>query len=206
MDAQLKELIETIKSEGVESAEARAQEIIDQAQGRADEIVKAAQQEAEGIRKQAQTDAEKSRQSGEAALRQSARDLVLNVENRVSTLFRRIIEREVAGQYKPEVIAEAITALVKSWAENDGGGGIQVALPEESVKAVEESLRSKLGEELRKGVSLVPSGHVTSGFRVFEEGGSVYYDFTSEGIAEALSEYVSPRLADIIREAAKAEA
>lgn len=206
MDAQLKELIETIKSEGVESAEARAQEIIDQAQSRADEIVKAAQQEAENTRKQAQTDAEKTRQSGEAALRQSARDLVLNVENRVTTLFGRIIEREVAGQYTPEVIAEAITALVKGWAETGGTTDIQVALPEKSVKAVEESLRSKLGEELRKGVSLVPSGHVTSGFRVFEQSGSAYYDFTAEGVAEALSEYVSPRLAEIIREAAKAEA
>ena len=204
MDAQLKELIETIKSEGVESAEARAQEIIDQAQNRADDIVKAAQQEAETLRKQAQSDAEKARQSGEAALKQSARDLVLNVENRVTTLFRRVIEREVAGQYKPEVIAEAIAAVVKAWAEK-GTTDLQVALPEKELKAVEESLRSALGAELIKGVSLVPSGRVSNGFRVTEQGGSAYYDFTAEGVAEALSEHVSPRLAALIREAAKAE-
>ncbi len=204
MDAQLKELIETIKSEGVESAEARAQEIIDQAQSRADDIVKAAQQEAETLRKQAQSDAEKARQSGEAALRQSARDLVLNVENRVTTLFQRVIEREVAGQYKPEVIAEAIAAVVRAWAEK-GTTDLQIALPEKDVQAVEESLRSALGSELKKGVSLVPSGRVNSGFRVTEENGGVYYDFTAEGVAEALSEHVSPRLSSLIREAAKSE-
>ncbi|MFP4642964.1 MAG: V-type ATP synthase subunit E [Spirochaetales bacterium] len=204
MDAQLKELIETIKSEGVESAEARAQEIIDQAQSRAEDIVKAAQQEAETTRKQAQSDAEKARQSGEAALKQAARDLVLNVENRITTLFHRVIEREVAGQYKPETVAEAIAAVVKAWAEQ-GITDLEVALPEKQMNAVEETLRSALGAELRKGVSLVPSSRVSSGFRVTEQNGNAYYDFTAEGVAEALSEHVSPKLASIIREAANAQ-
>lgn len=202
MDAQLKELIETIKSEGIESAEARAQEIIDQAQSQADDIVKAARHEAEEIRKQAEADAQKAKQSGEAALRQSARDLVLNMENRVTKLFRKLIEQEVAGQYSAELVAEAIVAVVKGWAEK-GEASLQIALPEEQLSRVEESLRGKLGDELRSGVSLVPSGRVTSGFRVIEQDGAAYYDFTAEGVAEALSEYVSPRLAGIIREAAK---
>lgn len=204
MDAQLKELIETIKSEGVESAEARAQEIIDQAQSRADDIVKTAQQEAESIRRKAESDAEKARRSGEAALKQSARDLLLNVENRVTALFKRVMEREVAGQYKPEVVAEAITAVVKSWSEKEAGS-LEVAVSESSLKEIEAALKSKLGDELKKGVTLTPSARVNSGFRVTEEQGSAYYDFTAEGIAEVLSDYVSPRLAAIIREAAGSE-
>jgi V/A-type H+-transporting ATPase subunit E len=44
---------------------------------------------------------------------------------------------------------------------------------------------------------------VTGGFRIATQDGGVYYDFTVDAVADALSAYVTPRLAETIREAAK---
>ncbi len=200
MDAQLKELIETIKTEGVETAEARAQEIVDAAQKRADDIVHAAKQEADEIRKHAQDEARKSRRSGEAALRQAARDLILSVQNRLLKIFEHVVVENVDKAYTDSVLSEAIVALVKSFAEK-GETSLEVLVSEKSAAAIESAMRKEFTDQLRTGVQISGSAAVKSGFRVSEENGSVYYDFTAEGVAEALSVHLTPRLQEIIRNA-----
>ncbi|TVQ25260.1 MAG: V-type ATP synthase subunit E [Spirochaetaceae bacterium] len=200
MDAQLKELIETIKTEGVETAEARAQEIVDAAQKRADDIVHAAKQEADEIRKHAQDEARKSQRSGEAALKQAARDLILSVRNRLLKIFEHVVVDNVDHAYTESVLSEAIVASVKSFAEK-GETTLDILVSEKSVAAIESAMRKELTERLKTGVQISGSASVKNGFRVSEENGSVYYDFTAEGVAEALSAHLTPRLQTIIQNA-----
>jgi V/A-type H+-transporting ATPase subunit E len=40
---------------------------------------------------------------------------------------------------------------------------------------------------------------VQAGFRISTKDGSAYYDFSDEGIAEMLSAFVSPRLAELLQ-------
>ncbi len=204
MDAQIKELIETIKSEGVETAEARAQEIIDAAQKRADDIVHAAKQEADEIRKHAQEEARKAKRSGEAALEQGARDLILSVRNRLVTILESVVVDKVDAAYTESVLSEAIVAAVKNFA-GDGSDPIEVVVPEKSLQAIESATMKDLGDAIRNGANIVGSGTVKSGFRVSEQNGAVYYDFTASGLAEALSEHLTARLQTIVRNAGKTE-
>lgn len=204
MDAQLKELIETIKSEGVETAEARAQEIVDAAQKRADDIVHAAKQEADEIRKHAQEEARKAQRSGEAALEQAARDLILSVRNRLVHILEDVVVESVDSAYSESVLANAIVEAVKGFVSS-GQTSVEVVVPEQSVDAIDSAMRKDLTDEMKKGVNISGSSAVQSGFRVSQKDGAIFYDFTSAGVAEALSTHLTSRLQTIVRNADKTE-
>ncbi|MFP4509258.1 MAG: V-type ATP synthase subunit E [Spirochaetota bacterium] len=204
MDAQLKELIETIKSEGVETAEARAQEIVNAAQKRADDIVHAAKQEADEIRKHAQDEARKARRSGEAALEQAARDLILSVRNRLVQILENVVVESVDEAYNESVLAHAIVEAVKGFVSS-GHTSIEVIVPEQSLNAIDSAMRKELTDEIKKGVNISGSAAIHSGFRVSQQDGAIFYDFTSAGVAEALSTHLTSRLQSIVRNADKTE-
>ena len=58
-------------------------------------------------------------------------------------------------------------------------------------------------EKLMEGVNVLPDHSIKAGFKVTEKGASSYCDFTNESVANAFSSYLSPRLRDILKEAAK---
>jgi V/A-type H+-transporting ATPase subunit E len=62
-----------------------------------------------------------------------------------------------------------------------------------------------LAVELQKGVELKPFPEIEAGFRIAMKDGSAYYNFTDRGIAEILAEYLNPKIAEIVQEAAQKE-
>lgn len=202
MDAQLKEIIDTIKQEGVASAEKQSSEIINQAEERAKDIVRDAEERAKKIVEDAQTEAARLEQNGKEAIRQSGRDLILSLQSRITAVFDAVIHREVSGSFTDEVIAGAIVALVEKWSAQ-GNADITVLLPKDKLDAVEGMLTRKLQDHLRSGVTIKPQENLDEGFRIAEREGAVYYDFSAEGIATILAEYLNPQLSEIIRNAAQ---
>ncbi len=200
MDAQLSEIIQTIKSEGVENAEREAAEIKRKAEEEAEQTVKEAQARAQEIVENARSEAEKLEASGKAALRQAGRDLILNLRNRVTTLFDTVVKQSVTESYSSETVSEAIVALIKSWPEEQVND-LVVLLPESQRDEIEKQLRSKLADEFKKGLEIKPVHGINAGFRVSVKDGSVYYDFSDEGIAEVLSAYLNPRLQEAVTQA-----
>ena len=202
MDAQLNEIIETIKNEGVANAEREAGEIKKKAEEEAEQTVKDAEKRAQQIVDDAKAEAQKLEASGKEALTQAGRDLILNLQNRITHLFDAVVKQSVKEGYSTEAVTEAIVALVKSWPEKQTTD-LQVLLPEAQREKLESGLRSKLSQELSRGVEIKPVHGVDAGFRIATEGGSVYYDFSADGIAEVLSAYLNPRLQEVIKQAAE---
>lgn len=200
MDAQLNEIIQTIKSEGVENAEREAAEIKRKAEEEAEQTVKDAQARAQEIVENARSEAEKLEASGKAALKQAGRDLILNLRNRVTTLFDTVVKQSVTESYSPETVSEAVVALIKNWPE-DQANDLTILLPESQREKIEAQLRSKLAEEFKKGLEIKPVHGINAGFRISVKDGSVYYDFSEEGIAEVLSAYLNPRLQEAVTQA-----
>jgi V/A-type H+-transporting ATPase subunit E len=64
---------------------------------------------------------------------------------------------------------------------------------------------SRLVEELKKGFELKPLPTLEAGFRIGLKDGSAYYDFSDQGIAEILAEYLNPRLSELMSQAAAPE-
>ncbi|NBB90791.1 MAG: V-type ATP synthase subunit E [Spirochaetes bacterium] len=202
MDAQLNEIIETIKSEGVESAERQAAEIKKKAEEDADQTIKDAEKRAREIVEDARAEAQKLEQSGKQALTQAGRDLILNLRNRITTLFDTVVEKAAGEAYSADAVSEAVVALIKAWPEQRSSD-LNVLLPESQRDKVESQLRSRLAEEIKAGLEIKPVQGIDAGFRISVKDGSVYYDFSSEGIAEVLSAYLNPRLQEAVKQGAE---
>ena len=204
MDAQLQELIDRIKAEGVKSAEAEAERIRQEAQRRADEIVAEAHKSAADIVARGQAEADRFDQTSQEAVRQAARNTILSLRSQITAIFRDLTETEVGKVLTGKVLEEAIVTLIKGWS---GGrrAELDVLLPPAELKKIEGALRSSLAAELRKGMELKPFPALKAGFRIGMKDGSAYFDFTAEEIANILGEYLNPRLAELVEEAAKKE-
>ncbi len=202
MDVQLKEIIEKIKSEGVQNAEARASEIIAEAESKAQEITAAAEKDAAAIKQKAEQEARKREESGKSALSQAGRDLLIKVEAQLQAQFEAIINSSVDEAFTSSTLETAVVEVVKSWSAGNSAE-LDILLPEKEYTKIEQGLRSKLAAELKAGLEIKPFRDLESGFRVSEKDGAAYYDFSAAGIAEVLVRFLNPRLAELLKNAAE---
>lgn len=200
MDTQVQELIEAIKADGIQTAEKQAQQIIAAAEEKAEHIVAEANKRSEQIISDAQKDRSRQEAAGIEAIKQAGRDLILGVQSELVAMFKTVVEKQSAEAYRGEVLERAITTVVENWAK-DNDESISILLSESDRAQLESALRAKLAEKLKTGAEIVPSSAVKSGFRLSTKGGEVYYDFTTDAVAEALAAYLTPRLAQALREA-----
>ncbi|MEW5817059.1 MAG: V-type ATP synthase subunit E [Spirochaetota bacterium] len=196
MDVQFKELIEKIKTEGVKNAEEKSAEIIAKAEKKAAEIIEHARQEADDIILKAREESNRLNKTGKEALKQAGRDLILNVKVGIENLFKAVIAQNVK-----KVLEDAIVTLVKTWSIKKIAD-LKLLLSQADLDKVEQHLKSELAEEIKKGIEIKPSKNLDAGFYVAEKDGSAYYNFSADLIAELLSEYLNPRLAEIMKDAA----
>lgn len=204
MDIQLKELIETIKKDGIASAEAKAAQIIAEAEHQAERIGENAQKEAERLVQEARREIVRTEQASRDALVQAGRDLLLSLERRIVQLFEGVIKTTAQEALEGEGLVQILTALVTSWVEKNTPE-IEILLSPKDYQKLEKGLQSRLAKELKKGVVIKPSPLVEAGFRIGEKNGSAYYDFTVDGLAEILAANLSPRLAELLKQASKVE-
>lgn len=198
MEIQLDELLGKIKSEGVDRAEEQAQKVVSDAQSKATAITEQAKKEAARIVSEAEQRAAKTEQAGQDALAQAARDLILNVQAKLKVLFQEVVSESVREAYSGKTLESAIVALVSASRENEIGN-LSVQVPKNELDSLEKGLRDRLAKQIEKGMTIEPAQGLESGFRLAKKDGGAYYDFSSENIATILAEYVSPRLAEHLR-------
>ncbi|MDR0654952.1 MAG: V-type ATP synthase subunit E [Treponema sp.] len=202
MDIQVQELIDKIKKDAIESGSAEAARIKKAAEGEAKSIVENAKKEAEGIISRAKTDAERSEKAGNAALEQASRNLVLAFKGEIQVLLDKIIGAALSSSYGEDTLRQILPEIIKTWAAK-GSDSLDIVLSEADLKKLEGYFTEKLAAELKKGVELKSDRNLAAGFRIVNKDGSAYYDFSAEAVAELLSAYLNPRLAGILKTAAK---
>ena len=114
MEVQVKELIDKIKTDGIKSAEDKAAQIVKDAQAKAESIVADAKKEASVIVADAEEKAAKSKVSGEEAIKQAGRDLVLNIREKITDLFDVILKEESKGAMDEKLMGDVIVKLISS--------------------------------------------------------------------------------------------
>ncbi|MDR1105434.1 MAG: V-type ATP synthase subunit E [Treponema sp.] len=203
MDIQLQELIDKIKRDGIETASREAARLASEAETEAKRVVEAAKKEAQAIVEGAKADAERFERAGMAALEQASRNLVLAFKGEIQALLDKIVSRETAASYGEDVLKAVLPGLVKSWAANSGSAAFDVILPEGEFGKLEPYFTGLLAAELKGGVDLKSDRNLAAGFRIADKDGSAYYDFSAEAVSELLSAYLNPRLAGILKDAAR---
>jgi len=197
MDIRVQELLERIKREGVESAEARAAAIVADAETRRSAVIASAEKEAKSITERAKADAARTEDAGKAALVQASRDLILAFRGEMEKLLSGIVKADVDTAFDAETLHKALPAILEAWAK-DGRDELSVLVPEKELKALEAYFRDKLTAGLKKGVEFKPLKDTKSGFKLVEKGGAVYYDFSAQAVADMLGAYLNTRLAALV--------
>lgn len=203
MEVQLQELVEKIRKDGVESADAKAAEIIRNAEAKASAIIDAAREEAEKISLKAEADAKRSEQAAVSAIQQAGRNLILSFRDGIGSELDALVKAETAKAYNAEVLRELVPAAVKGWISNKGAEDISVILSPADASKLESALKAALKEELAKGLVIGADSSLSGGFRIGTSNGAAYYDFSAEAVAELFSAYLNPRVAQIMKSAAK---
>jgi V/A-type H+-transporting ATPase subunit E len=201
MEIQLQELIDKIKKEGIESASEEAARLKTQAEGEAQRIIEAARKEAARIVREGREDAERSEKAGVVALEQASRNLILAFRGEIQALLERIVGRELEKAYGGDTLKAALPELLKNWAAK--GDALDLILPEGECEKLQSWFNEKLSAELKQGVELKADRNLGAGFRIANRDGSAYYDFSAPAVAELLSAYLNPRLAEILKTTSK---
>lgn len=199
--SNLGDLISRIKSEGIEAASEKAEEIIDKAKAEAEGIVAEARARAEEIIATAHKEAEESEHRGLESLRLASRDSVIILRRSLEELFRSVILKECNEALTGEALQSLITKIVGQWSEgNMDSKGLDIVISEKDLKKLSDSFISKLGKTFEKGVDIKGRKELKGGFRAGIKEADMYYDFSDEAVAELLFNNLVPELAHILNE------
>lgn len=201
MEIQLQELIDQIKKEGVESAEKQAQEIIESAKAEAEKIIANAQAQADKILENAKSENERFVKSGEDAIRQAGRNLLISFRESVSREMDAILNKSVNDLYASESLAQIIINAIEGWANKPDAENIEVILNSDSLNALEDKILAGIKEKMLSSVTLKANDNFDGGFRISVNNGTAYYDYSAEAVVEMLSNYLSPKITELLKEA-----
>lgn len=201
MEVQLQELIEQIKKDGVAVAEAEAKAIVDAAKKDAEKIIKDAQAQADKILAGAKTETDRMTKSSEDAIRQAGRNLMISFRESVTKELKTIIGENVAAVYSSEMLAQLIISVVENWANKPDAEDVAVILNAEDLNRVEEGLLAALKEKMLSGVTLKANDNFDGGFRIAVNDGGAYYDYSAEAVVDMLSNYLNPKVTELLKEA-----
>ena len=203
MSEELQSLLDRIRAEGVERADAEAARIVAEAEERAAGIVAGAERQAAALRAAAETDAAAAVARGHTALEQAARDFLLSLQKSIEAVLRETLCETVAGALRPDIMAQILVRLADAYAAHDmNESRVDVLLSPEDRDAVGAIVMEKYRELVRQGLTLRPDERVEDGFKVSFVDYNLYHDFRAEALAEALAPVLKPPLCDIVRRAA----
>ncbi len=198
-NTNLNNLIRKIKSEGIEEAERRSEEIIKNAKLAASEILKKAGLDATTITEEAEKNIRKKESVSEIALEQAARDIILSIRSSLTEIFNSIIKKEYQNVLSGKTLETVLVKLIEGWQKNEmGDADIELLLSETDRDNLFEGSLSQLKEKIKSGIELKAHPDIEGGFRIGMKDGHVYYDFTDEGITAVLAEYLNPRFYNFI--------
>ena len=201
MEVQLHELIDQIKKDGAEAAEAEAKAIVEAAKSGAEKIIADAQAQADKILAAARTESERMTKSSEDAIRQAGRNLLISFRESITRELKAIIGENVTAVYSSDAIAELIISIVENWADKPDAEDIAVILNTQDLNKLEDILLAALKEKMLKGIDLKANDNFDGGFRIAVNNGSAYYDYSSESVVDMLSNYLSPKVTELLKEA-----
>ncbi len=201
MEVQLQELIEQIKKDGVAVAETKAKDIVDAAKADAEKIIAEAQAQADKIMAEAKAETERMTKSSEDAIRQAGRNLLISFRESVTRELKTIISGNVNTIYSSDELAGLIINIIECWANKPDAEDITVIMNSQDINRFEDNILASLKEKMLNGITLKANDNFDGGFRIAVNNGSAYYDYSAEAVVDMLSNYLSPKVTELLKEA-----
>ena len=140
---------------------------------------------------------------GDDAVVQASRNMLLGFRDSLIAELNGIVQAETAKAYSKDLLKTLVPETVKAWSKNAEASELSVLLSEKDCKELEDELKSALKAEIAKGLEVKADKSLAAGFRIGVNNGAAYYDYSAESVAELFSAYLNPRVAALMKEAAK---
>lgn len=200
MSEQVQQLINKIKSEGIEEAQKKSQEIEGQAKSKANQIVEGAKKEAGKIIQDAQEEIKRMRLAAEMALKQSSRNTILSLRKEIENILKKIITLQISETLTTEQLGVIIQDLIKKSVVTESKAEVQVNLNPKDWERLKNGFLAKLQNEVKQPIQFQSVEDIAKGFTISFDGGKSRFDFTDVSLAEYLSTYLNPQIAVLVKE------
>lgn len=206
MAEELQPLLEQIRKEGVEKAQKEASDLLAQAKEKAAQMVREAEAKAKALVAKAEIDAEIYTQRSTATLEQAARDILITVGQGIENIIAELVAESTKEALKIEVLEQMMVKMAEACAASHGETRIELLVSEADQKDMVKFFADKYREKMIHGIELHTDKEILKGFKVSFADDHVYLDFTQEAIAESLTAFLRPKLAEIVGRVAKTTA
>lgn len=202
MSQQVQDLIDKIKTEGLQAADQKAREIEEQAKRNAQGILNEANKRAQDMRLEAEEEIRKKQEASRTALHQASRDTLLSLKKEIQKLLQKVIAAQVADALTPQKLSDIIGGIVpKVIADKpaDAGAGIEAVLSPKDLEELRDGFLAKLQKQLKHPVTFKSSEDIGKGFTVSFDQGKSSFDFSEAALVEYLSVYLNEELAALLK-------
>ena len=201
MAEELQSLLEKIQREGIEKAAAERDEIVKNANAEAAAIIAAARAEAEKMRADAANDAEALKKRAESAIRQAARDILLELKSelqrRVAAVTRNRMDEALSSEFIAGLVRE-IAAAALTDADKAASGKLEVMVSPAKCEEVAKLITASVSADLVEKMTIFPNAAAGRGLKVSVEGNEVFFDFSDAALTEMICEYAGSRISAVI--------
>ncbi len=207
MAEELQHLIDRIQREAVDTGEQQAAKIVSQAREKAAALVKEAEQKAAAIVEQAKLDAGQYTARGQQALAQSARDLIITVGAGVEKVFRQLVSDGVDSALTEQNLQDLLVRVVDAFIKNGGNASSMEVLVSEADQAAMLTLfKQRFATAMEQGLQITVDPRTAKGFKVRLRDKHIEHDFSREAIADAVSVFLRPALAETVYKVSREQA
>lgn len=202
-EEDLQHLLEQIHREAVEKAQQEAERIVSAARQKAASVVKEAEAEAAGIVEKARRDAQAFTERSMRTLEQAARDLLITVGKGVENILSDLVAEAVEEALTIDVVKQMLIKIAEACARREGESRIEILISPDDEQELVKFFAERYRQKMLRGIELHVDKEIFKGFKVSFVEDYVYHDFTHEAIAEALSKFLRPHLAEIVHRVAR---
>ncbi|MCO6457280.1 MAG: hypothetical protein J5I93_18435 [Pirellulaceae bacterium] len=209
----VQELIDRLSREGVAEGERRADELLEAARREAHALLAAARRQADELLAEAQREADQYRQAAEQALQLAARDMVRELEARISNNFRNRLRRLVAHELQDPDVLKQLLREVAARAAPEQDQPLELLLSPDIITdaqvrqqldsgqedALTRYVRGLIGDSIREGLQVGIGGDEQSGIRLRVVDQDIEVDLTPETISHVIGQHLLPRFRSIMR-------
>lgn len=196
MAEDLQALLERIRKEGIEKAQAEATRIIEGARAQAAELLRDAEQQANQYREQVRLEQERLVERGRRTLEQAARDAVLFVRGAVEGMLQQWSREEVATVARGDALRRWVEQVIERVSSGAATGAVEIQIPETEAEELRAYFLGRWAGRFREGVTIRGERSLRGGFRVRVADGRVEHDFSDDAIGELLMSLLRPALAE----------
>ena len=129
--------------------------------------------------------------------------MLLSFKDSIINELDGLIKTETENVQTKDLLVTLIPETVKAWSKNADASELSVLLAEKDLKTLESALVSELKAEISKGLEIKPDKTLSAGFRIGVKNGAAYYDYSAESLSEMFAAYLNPKVAALIKIAAK---